>query len=211
MATFAFNTMALAQGSTFVFGSWVCVGNGSGDFDSHLNNPVEPEAISSKSYKFIARSNNLGDMLLPDLAKEIELKLDINSSSTQTQIDLNPSSTQIRTPCAQPTFGLSNSPSAYQRIIKFIYSSYGASLDHTTYVKNSHATASREAPIKKFSSLHPIPIVSGCEAGGGGAKPSSLAQLASSSLPAGSDLSRGAAAAAGSGTRSGDGGQIRRQ
>ena len=32
-------------------------------------------------------------------------------------------------------------------MINSIYSSYGASLDHPTYIKNSHVTASREAPI----------------------------------------------------------------
>jgi hypothetical protein len=38
MATFAFNAMTLDQGTTFVFGSWVFVANGSGGFTSHLTN-----------------------------------------------------------------------------------------------------------------------------------------------------------------------------
>ena len=114
MATFAFNTMALAQGTTFVFGSWVCAANGSGGFDSHLNNPTEPEAISSRSCNHAVGSSNLGEMLLPDLAKEIEQKLDTNSSSTWTRINLNSSSTQIGTLCAQSTFGLRNSSSTYR-------------------------------------------------------------------------------------------------
>jgi hypothetical protein len=75
---------------------------------------MEPEAISSESCNFIAGSINLDDMLVPDLAKEIEQKLDTNSSSPRTQIDLYPSSTRIGTLCAQPTFGLHNSSSAYQ-------------------------------------------------------------------------------------------------
>jgi len=33
---------------------------------------MEPEAISSESCNFIAGSINLDDMLVPDLAKEIE-------------------------------------------------------------------------------------------------------------------------------------------
>ena len=36
----------------------------------------------------LARSHDHGVMLLPDLAKEIESKLENNSSSTRTQIDL---------------------------------------------------------------------------------------------------------------------------
>ena len=60
-------------------------------------------------------------MLLPDFAKEIEMKLENNSSSTQTQIDLKLKSTRIGTPLAQPIFGLRNSSSAYKQMIKFIY------------------------------------------------------------------------------------------
>ena len=147
MATFAFNTMALPQGTTFVFGSWVCVANGLGGFDSHLANPIEPEAISSESCNTIARSDDHGDMLLPDLAKEIEQKLDFNLSSTRTQIDLDTSPTRIETPLARPIFGLRNASSAYQRMIKSIYSSYEASLDQTTYTENFSATTSRGAPV----------------------------------------------------------------
>ena len=83
MATFAFNTMALDQGTTFIFGSLVCITNGSSGFDSHLTNPKELEAILAKRSNFADCSSNLGEMLLPDLAKEIEQKLIINSSSTR--------------------------------------------------------------------------------------------------------------------------------
>src|SRR6185312_14711079 len=112
MATFTFNTMALAQGTTFIFGSWVYVANGSGGFNSHLNYPMEPEVISSGSCDVVAGSSNLGEILLPDLAKEIEQKFNTSSSSTQTQINLNPSSTQIGTHYAQATVGLRNQSSA---------------------------------------------------------------------------------------------------
>ena len=47
-------------------------------------------------------------MLLPDFAKEVEMKLEDNSGSTQTQIGLKLNSTRIETPLAQPTFGLCN-------------------------------------------------------------------------------------------------------
>ena len=48
-------------------------------------------------------------MLLPDLAKDIEMKLKDNSGSTRTQIDLKPILTRIETPLAQHFFGLRNS------------------------------------------------------------------------------------------------------
>jgi hypothetical protein len=113
MATFAFSTMASPQGATFVFGSWVCVANGLGGFDSHLTNPTTLKATSSESSNKLTGLDNQGIMLLPDLAKDTEMKLEDNSGSTRTQIDLQPNSTQIETPLAQPFYGLRNTSSIY--------------------------------------------------------------------------------------------------
>ena len=92
----------------------------------------------------LARSHDRGVMLLPDLAKVIESKLEINSSSTQTQIDLKPIFTRIGTLIAQPVFGLCNSSSVYKQMIR---SSYENSLYRLLHVENQSATASREAPM----------------------------------------------------------------
>ena len=90
MATFTFSTMAPPQGATFIFGSWVCITNGSSGFDSHLTNSPTPKSSTSEDSNKLARSHDHGIMLLPDLAKEIEPKLENNSSSIRTQIDLKP-------------------------------------------------------------------------------------------------------------------------
>ena len=82
MATFAFSTMASPQDATFIFGSWVCVANGSGGFDSHLTNLPALKIITSEDSNKLARSDDCSIMLLPDLPKEIEAKLEGNSSST---------------------------------------------------------------------------------------------------------------------------------
>ena len=74
--------MAPPQGATFVFGSWVCIANGSGGFDSHIINPPTLKATSSESSSKFAGLDDHGVMLLPDLAKEIEMKLEDNSGST---------------------------------------------------------------------------------------------------------------------------------
>ena len=95
--------------------------------------------MSEDSNKLV-RSNDHGIILLPDLTKEIEVKLEDNSSSTRTQINLKPKSTRIGTPFAQPIFGLRNSSSAYKQMIKSIYEN---SLDHLLGVKNHLVTASR--------------------------------------------------------------------
>ena len=111
MATFAFNTLAPPQGATFIFGSWVCVANGSGGFDSHLTNSPTLKAATPESLSKLTGSDDQGVMLLPDFAKEIERKLEDNSGSTRTQINLDLSSTRIETPLAQPIFGLRNASS----------------------------------------------------------------------------------------------------
>ena len=82
------------RGTTFFFGSWVCIANGSGGFDSHLANSREPEAFP------VRRSNaaddhvgNLSEMMIPDLAREIEQKLIFDASSTRSSINLRSEST----------------------------------------------------------------------------------------------------------------------
>ena len=82
--------MAPPQGATFVFGLWVCVANGSGGFDSHLTNSPTLKAATPESFSKLAELDDQGVMLLPDFAKEIEMKLEDNSGYTRTQIDLKP-------------------------------------------------------------------------------------------------------------------------
>ena len=79
MVTFAFSTMTPPRGATFIFSSWVCVANILGGFDSHLTNPPTLKATMSESSTKLAGSDDHGVMLLPDLAKEIEMKLEDNS------------------------------------------------------------------------------------------------------------------------------------
>jgi len=93
-------------------------------------------------------------MLLPDLAKEIESKLENNSSSTRIEIDLKLKSTRIGTIIAQPVFGLRNPSSVYKQMIR---SSYENSLDRLLHVENQSATASREAPV---FDVYPDPVES---------------------------------------------------
>ena len=82
MATFALSTMTPPLGATFIFGSWVCiangsggfgswvcVANGSGGFDSHLTNSPAPKITTSEDSNKLVGSNDHGIMLLSDLAK----------------------------------------------------------------------------------------------------------------------------------------------
>ena len=76
--------MTPPRGATFIFGSWVCVANGLGGFDSHLTNSPAPKITKSEDSNKLIGSNDHDIMLLPDLAKEIEAKLEDDSSSTWT-------------------------------------------------------------------------------------------------------------------------------
>ena len=98
----------------------------------------------SKSSTKLTGSDDHGVMLLPDLAKEIETKLEDNLSSTRTQINLDLNSTRNETPLAQPIFGLRNASSTYKQVIRSIYKN---SLDHLLYVENHSVTAGQEAPV----------------------------------------------------------------
>jgi hypothetical protein len=41
IASFDFTSAVLDKGTTFIFGSWICVANGLGGFNSHLANSKE--------------------------------------------------------------------------------------------------------------------------------------------------------------------------
>jgi hypothetical protein len=74
MASFNFTSTVPDEGTTFIFGSWICDANGSGGFNSHLADSRKLEAFAatrcSNLGKFI---DNLNKLPLPDLAGEIEM------------------------------------------------------------------------------------------------------------------------------------------
>jgi hypothetical protein len=73
MASFHFTSVVLGEGTTLIFGSWICIANGSGGFNNHLANSRESETPTATQRgdldEFI---DNLDEMLLPGLAREIE-------------------------------------------------------------------------------------------------------------------------------------------
>jgi hypothetical protein len=83
MASFDFTINVLDEGTTFIFSSWICIANGSGGFNRHLADTGELEASAttqrSRLNKFV---DNLDEMLLPDLAKEIEEESVFDAIST---------------------------------------------------------------------------------------------------------------------------------
>jgi hypothetical protein len=89
MAYFNFTSAVLDEGTTFIFGSWICPANGSGGFNSHLANSKESETSSSTpSSDLNDFIDNVDDMLLPDLAQQIEKMSVFNATSTHDIPDL---------------------------------------------------------------------------------------------------------------------------
>jgi hypothetical protein len=111
MASFNFTRAVLDEGTTFIFGSWICVTNGLGGFNSHLANSKKPEASSSTPSNDLDEFiDNLDDLLFSDLAQQIErcpfstqlplVTHQIQSAQIQTDLkrphNLNPSPTWRR-------------------------------------------------------------------------------------------------------------------
>jgi hypothetical protein len=88
-ASLSFTSTVLDEGTTFIFGSWICVANGSGGLNSHLVNSRNPEAStppqSSDLDEFI---DNLDELLLPDLARQIERMSVFYVTSTRAALGL---------------------------------------------------------------------------------------------------------------------------
>ena len=68
MASFEFSFPAIDAGTTFVFGSWVYIANGSGGFSSHLIDPGSTETPRREQLGEITSA----EILLPGIAKGIE-------------------------------------------------------------------------------------------------------------------------------------------
>jgi hypothetical protein len=80
----------LDKGTTFIFGFWICIANGSGGFNSHLADTREPEAsVATQCSRLNEFVDNLDEMLLPDLASEIEEKFIFDAISTRAAQDFS--------------------------------------------------------------------------------------------------------------------------
>jgi hypothetical protein len=66
MSSLSFTSTVLDEGTTFIFGFWICVANGLGGFNSHLVDSRKPDASTS------TRSSDLDKLLLPDLVPQME-------------------------------------------------------------------------------------------------------------------------------------------
>jgi hypothetical protein len=89
MASFSFASTMLDEGTTFIFGSWICIGNGLGGFKYHLVDSRKPKVSIPTQYCNLDEViNNLVELLLPDLARQIEKMSVFNATSTRAALEL---------------------------------------------------------------------------------------------------------------------------
>jgi hypothetical protein len=70
IVSFNFTSAMLDEGTTFIFGSWICLANGLGGFNSYLVDFRKPEAsTSTRSSDLDEFINNLDELLLPQIEK----------------------------------------------------------------------------------------------------------------------------------------------
>jgi hypothetical protein len=72
MAIFKFPSPVLPEGTTFVFGSWVCVANGAGGFHRHIvDDTIKLKTLASRLDDFV---DSLDELSVFDSAREIEVE-----------------------------------------------------------------------------------------------------------------------------------------
>jgi hypothetical protein len=74
MVSLSFTSNVLDEGTTFVFGSWICVANGLGCFNSHLVNSKKSEASAATRHSNL--DSFIGDIneLLPPQSAQVDQK-----------------------------------------------------------------------------------------------------------------------------------------
>jgi hypothetical protein len=150
MASFDFTSVVLDGGTTFIFCSWICIANGSGGFNSHLADSRELEtSVATQHSDLDEFIDNLNEMLLPDLAKEIEEESVLDAISTRAAPGLLwLDSIRSGEEHTRLLFRLHNTALVYQESMQFESLSYlEEDLDNLLKIGEEGATAYWEAPV----------------------------------------------------------------
>jgi hypothetical protein len=121
MASLSFTSTVLDKSTTFIFGSWICVANGLGGFHSHLVDSRKPEASTSTLFSDLDEFvDNLDELLLPDLARQIERTSVFDATSTRATLGLLRSNSN-RSEGATQSMSLSDLEENLDRLLKIQY------------------------------------------------------------------------------------------
>ena len=84
MASFDFSFPAINVGTTFIFGLWVCIVDGSGGFSSHQIDPASTKTLRQEQLGETAST----EILLPEIAEEIKSLSLSGTTSTRFPLEL---------------------------------------------------------------------------------------------------------------------------
>ena len=87
MASFGFSFLAIDAGTTFIFGSWIGIADGSGGFSSHLINPTSARTPRQEQLGEITSA----EILLPGIAEAIESLSLLDTAPTHSPFGLRSS------------------------------------------------------------------------------------------------------------------------
>ena len=135
MATFNFDLPAINTGTTFVFGSWVSIADGSGGFDNHLINTINLEALQCNYPDKTVKNSN--EYLLPELTDEIK-KLSVQDTTSSRLPLLGLDSIYSKSSHHRRSLELRNAAVSYPISLR---------RKPTLRIAEQEATVGREAPI----------------------------------------------------------------
>ena len=158
MALFNFTCTVPNEGTTFVLGSWICIANSLGGFNSHLADFKRPEASAATQRddldEFI---DNVDEVPLPYLAREIVRGSVFNATSTHAApsfLSSDPIHSVSGEQCTRPPFGLCNAVASYQAAMHSTsLSMLEDHLDRLLKIRKQEATASWRLPYSTTTQI----------------------------------------------------------
>jgi hypothetical protein len=118
---FNFTSVVLIEGTTFIFGSWVCVADGAGNFRRHFIDDMKSEAsVASQRNGLDEFIDNLDETLLPDITREVVEESVFNATPTRAAPVLLRSDLILsEDPRIQLPFRIHNTATIYQKAMRF--------------------------------------------------------------------------------------------
>jgi hypothetical protein len=148
MALFKFTSVMTPQGMTFIFGSWVCVADGAGDFHQFTIDVMKPKTLAASFHSELDEFiDNLDDLLTHGSTRKTEEESVFNATlpcaaTTTPGLD----SLQSKNLCNQSRLGLHNLATEHQEANNSeSLSTLEKDLDYLLQIRKPKATARRGA------------------------------------------------------------------
>jgi hypothetical protein len=116
MASFRFTSVVLPEGTTLVFGSWVCIADGAGDFRRFTIDVMKPKTLAASFHNELNEFvDNLDDFLTHGSVMKIEEEFVVNATPPRAATTtLGSDSLQSEDLRSRSRLGLRNSATEFQ-------------------------------------------------------------------------------------------------